>query len=196
MDVGAVLIAVAGVGGTLGGALLTQRGAERAKRRELEMTHAFEEARQHRELRRGCYAELHRHARQFATALSRHLYLMRDRAAEAEDIRALEETKDHYRDRWSEALMIAPDTVIPSAHEVNEALTRVYGQVKRLEQGNPRPDETLESAAEAQHALWALIGAMREAMRRDLGVSEELPRQVIPGRDQLEAMQRDLGDIP
>lgn len=40
MDVGAVLIAVAGVAGTLGGALLTQQGAERAKRRELGMTQA------------------------------------------------------------------------------------------------------------------------------------------------------------
>lgn len=38
MDVGAVLIAVAGVAGTLGGALLTQRGAEKAKRRELGVT--------------------------------------------------------------------------------------------------------------------------------------------------------------
>ncbi|MEU7642946.1 hypothetical protein [Streptomyces sp. NPDC039016] len=73
MDVGAVLIAIAGVGGTLGGALLTQRGADRAKRCELEMTRAFEEAREHREhreLRRSCYTELHRDARQFSTALS------------------------------------------------------------------------------------------------------------------------------
>ncbi|WP_326691475.1 MULTISPECIES: hypothetical protein [unclassified Streptomyces] len=192
MDVGAVLIAVAGVGGTLGGALLTQRGADRAKRRELEMTHAFEEAREHRELRRSCYTELHRDARQFSTALSRHLYVMRDRTAEAEDIRALEETKDTYRDRWSEALMIASDTVIPSAHDVNEALTLVYGQVKRLEQGNPRPGETLRSAAEAQHSLWSLIDAMRESMRSDLGVTDD-PHSVIPNREQVEAVRRDFG---
>ncbi|MFC9507802.1 hypothetical protein [Streptomyces sp. NPDC057002] len=41
---GSVLIAVAGVAGTLGGALLTQRGAEKAKRRELEMTQTIQEA--------------------------------------------------------------------------------------------------------------------------------------------------------
>ncbi|GGS55058.1 hypothetical protein GCM10010206_15990 [Streptomyces cinerochromogenes] len=69
--------------------------------------------------------------------------------------------------------MIAPDAVIVPAHELNEALTRVYGQVKRLEQGNPRPGETLRSAAEAQHALWSLAGAMREAMPRDLGVTTD-----------------------
>jgi hypothetical protein len=48
----------------------------------------------------------------------------------------------------------------------------VYGQVKRLEQGNPRHGETLRSAVEAQHGVWPLIAVMREAMRRDLGVTE------------------------
>jgi type II secretory pathway pseudopilin PulG len=171
MDVGAVLIAVAGVAGTLGGALLTQQGAERAKRRELEMTQAIQEARESRELRRRCYSELHRDARQFCTALSRHLYVLRDRTPSDEDIQALEAAKDAHRDRWSEALMIAPDAVIAPAGEVNGSLTRVYGQVKRLEQGNPRPGETLRSAAEAQHGVWTLIAAMREAMRHDLGVT-------------------------
>ncbi|MFJ9626307.1 hypothetical protein ACIRU8_01285 [Streptomyces sp. NPDC101175] len=193
MDVGAVLIAVAGVGGTLGGALLTQRGADRAKRRELETTRAFEEAREHRELRRGCYTELHRDARQFATALSRHLYVMRDRTAEAEDVQALERSKDTYRDRWSEALMIASDPVVAAAHDVNEALTSVYGQVKRLEQGNPRPGETPRSAAEAQHALWSLIDTMRKSMRADLGVTDRLPHSTAPSHERLEAMREDFG---
>ncbi|MEV5984861.1 hypothetical protein AB0L85_07530 [Streptomyces sp. NPDC052051] len=184
MDVGAALIAVVGVAGTLGGALLTQRGADRAKRRELEMTQAIQEARESRELRRRCYSELHRDARQFATALSRHLYVLRDQAPGDEDIRALEEIKGAYRDRWSEALMIAPDTVVVPAHEVNETLTRVHGQIKRLEQGNPRPGESLRSAAAAQLALWPLIDAMREAMRRDLGITgeaaEDAPARRLP----------------
>ncbi|GGX48466.1 hypothetical protein [Streptomyces noursei] len=117
MDGGAALIAMAGVAGTLGRALLTQRGADRAKRRELEMAQAIQAARENRELRRSRYSELHRDARQFATALSRHLYVMRDGTPGDEDIRALEETKDTYRDRWSEALMIAPDAVIAPAHD-------------------------------------------------------------------------------
>ncbi|WP_246234611.1 hypothetical protein [Streptomyces boluensis] len=172
MDIGVVLVAMMGVAGTLGGALLTQRGAERAKRRELEMTQTIQEARENRELRRRCYSELHRDARQFATALSRHLYVLRDGPPGEEDIRVLEDSKATYRDRWSEALMIAPDSVISPARELNGRLTRVHGQVKRLEQGNARPGETLRSAAESQHGLWSPIGAMREAMRRDLGVSE------------------------
>ncbi|MDI3409459.1 hypothetical protein [Streptomyces cavernicola] len=115
MDFGAVLIAVTGVAGTLGGALLTQRGADRTKRRELETAQALQEARENRELRRSCYSQLHRDARQFTTALSRHLYVVRDRQPGDEDVRALEETKDVYRGRWSEALMVAPDTVIAPA---------------------------------------------------------------------------------
>ncbi|MFI9251195.1 hypothetical protein [Streptomyces sp. NPDC053069] len=75
---------------------------------------------------------------------------------------------------------------------MNEALTVVYGQVKRLEQGNPRPGETLRSAAEAQHSLWSLIDTMRESMRSDLGVTDG-PHSVIPNREQLEAMRRDFG---
>ncbi|MDT0436011.1 hypothetical protein ABZ439_22715 [Streptomyces sp. NPDC005840] len=171
MDIGAVLIAVTGVAGTLGGALLTQRGADRAKRRELETAQALQEARENRELRRRCYAELHRDARQFATSISRHLYVLRDREAGPDDVRVLEETKDAFRDRWSEALMIAPDPVVAPAHEVNAALTAVYGRVKRWEQGRPGEGETLRSAAEAQRDLWTLIETMRDAMRADLGVT-------------------------
>ncbi|MFJ9417953.1 hypothetical protein ACIRPT_27925 [Streptomyces sp. NPDC101227] len=199
MDVGAVLIAVAGVAGTLGGALLTQRGADRAKTRELEMAQALQDARESRELRRSCYSELHRDARQFGTALSRHLYVMRDGTPSDEDIHGLEATKDTYRDRWSASLMIAPDTVIGPAHEVNETLTSVYGQVKRLEQGNPRPGETLRSAAEAQHAVWSLIDAMREAMRRDLGVTGDsgsgaIHRALLTSSGDATALTRDFAE--
>lgn len=122
------------------------------------MSQALQEEREHRELRRRCYTELQRDARQFCTALSRHLYVMRDRAVGEED---------------AQALMVAPDAVVDPARAVNGALSAVYGQVKRLEQGNPRPGETLRSAAEAQHAVWTLIAAAREAMRRDLGITTE-----------------------
>ncbi|CAL2056401.1 protein of unknown function [Streptomyces murinus] len=42
--------------------MLTQRGADRAKKRELEMAHAIQETRENRELRRSCYTQLHRDA--------------------------------------------------------------------------------------------------------------------------------------
>ncbi|TWV34713.1 hypothetical protein FRZ03_27945 [Streptomyces misionensis] len=51
--------------------------------------HAIQEVRENRELRRNCYTQLHWNAGQFTTALSRHLYVMRDRTPEQEDVSAL-----------------------------------------------------------------------------------------------------------
>ncbi|MEJ8643807.1 hypothetical protein OG756_17735 [Streptomyces sp. NBC_01310] len=171
MELSSVVIAVAGVAGTLGGALLTQRGSERAKRREIELVRGHDEVRENRSLRRACYAELNRDARQFTTALNRHLHVLRERGAQDADGEALEEAKNAHRDRYSEAQMIAPDGVLARAKDVNRALTAVYGQVKRLERGAPEPGETMETAGRAQHEVWALLAAMRAAMREDLGVS-------------------------
>ncbi|MEU1815015.1 hypothetical protein ABZ543_07440 [Streptomyces roseifaciens] len=173
MDLSSVVIAVAGVGGTLGGALLTQRGSERAKRREIELVRSHEEIRENRSLRRACYTELNRDARQFTTALNRHLHVMRERDVEDADRDALEEAKNAHRDRYSEAQMIAPDDVLTRAHAVNQALNKVYGQVKRLERHEPGPGETLDSAARAQDEVWDLLRVMRTAMRHDLGVSPQ-----------------------
>lgn len=138
MDLSSVIIAVAGVAGTLGGALLTQRGSERAKRLEIELVRDHEEAREARSLRRTCWPELNRDARQFNTALNRHLHVMRERGVEEANSDALDEAKNAHRDRYSEAQMIAPEEVLRRASVVNQALNKVYGQVKRLERGAPR----------------------------------------------------------
>ncbi|MFJ7589989.1 hypothetical protein ACIQZO_21910 [Streptomyces sp. NPDC097617] len=171
MEIGAMVIAVAGVAGTLGGALPTQRGAERAKRREIELVRAHDTLRENQVLRRTCYADLNRDARQFTTALNRHLHTMRERGVEDADRVALDAAKDAFRDRYSEAQMIAPDPVLAPATRVHQALTAVYGQAKRLERGMPDPGESTESAGEAQDAIWVPLREMRAAMRADLGVS-------------------------
>ncbi|MGK5640358.1 hypothetical protein ACSNOK_18880 [Streptomyces sp. URMC 126] len=168
-----MIIAVAGVAGTLGGALLTQRGSERAKRREIELVREHEEIHENRALRRTCYVELNREARQFTTALNRHLHVMRERDVDDADRDALDEAKNAHRDRYSEAQMIAPEEVLRRASVVNQALSKLYGQVKRLERGAPEPGETMETAARAQSEVWEVLRAMRTAMRRDLGVSRE-----------------------
>ncbi|MES4901272.1 MULTISPECIES: hypothetical protein [unclassified Streptomyces] len=170
MDLDSVIIAVAGVAGTLGGSLLTQRASERAKRREIDLIRDHEELRENLLSRRTCYVELNRDARQFTTALNRHLHVMRERGVEEADKEALEEAKGAHRDRYSEAQMIAPDEVLACARTVNQALNRVYGQVKRLERGEPQEGETMATAIRGQREIWDLIRAMRTAMRRDLGV--------------------------
>ncbi|WP_329281443.1 hypothetical protein [Streptomyces sp. NBC_01451] len=177
MDLGSVIIAPAGVAGTFGGSLLSQRGSERAKLREMELARDHEEIRENRSLRRTCYAELNRAARQFNTALNRHLHLMRNRSAGDTDSDALEEAKNAHRDRYSELQMIAPEEILMRASVVNQALNKVYGQIKRLERGAPGPGETTETAARAQYEVWDVLRTMRTAMRHDLGVSHEEPRR-------------------
>lgn len=166
-----MVIAVAGVAGTLGAALLTQRGAARGKAREIELVRRHEVARENLQLRRTCYADLNREARQFTTALNQHLHTLRERRVEDADRVALDAAKDAFRDRYSEAQMVAPDPVLTLAAVVHHALTAVYGQVKRLERGAPDPGESMEAAGEAQQGVWEPLRVMRAAMRADLGVS-------------------------
>ncbi|MFF4171534.1 hypothetical protein [Streptomyces sp. NPDC001744] len=173
MDLGSVIIAVTGVAGTLGGAVLSQRVAERVRRRETALLRDHEEARENLLLRRACYVALNRGARQFTTALNRHLHVIREGGAGEADKEALEEAKRVHRDSHSEAQMIAPDAVLARTSEVNRALSEVYGQVKRLERGEPEPGETVAGAARDQAEIWGLLRAMRTAMRRDLGVAPE-----------------------
>ncbi|MEU9148862.1 hypothetical protein [Streptomyces sp. NPDC048349] len=173
MDLSAVIIAVAGVAGTLGGSLLTQRGSERTKLREIEIVRSHEEIHENRVLRRACYVDLNRDARQFTTALNRHMHVLRERDVEEADRAALEAAKDAHRDRYSEAQMIAPDEVLVRASAVNQALNKVYGQVKRLERGEPEPGETMQTAERQGRAVWQELRAMRAAMRHDLGVSQD-----------------------
>ncbi|MFF4368928.1 hypothetical protein [Streptomyces sp. NPDC001594] len=171
MEIGAMVIAVVGVAGTLGASLLTQRGAERAKRREIELVRAHEDEREHLALRRGCYAALNRDSRQYTTALNRHLHVMREGGVGDADREALDAAKAAHRDTYSEAQMIAPDAVLGQAAAVNRALTLVYGQVKRLERDAPEDGETMATVSRAQQEIWDLLREMRAAMRADLGVS-------------------------
>ncbi|MFE2284915.1 hypothetical protein ACFXDJ_12175 [Streptomyces sp. NPDC059443] len=172
MEIGSMVIAVAGVAGTLGGALLTQRGAVRAKSREIELVRGHDAVRENLLLRRTCYVGLNRDARQFTTALNRHLHVLRERQVEDADRTALDAAKDAFRDQYSEAQMVAPGPVLTPVTVVNHALTNVYGQVKRLERSEPAPGESMEAAAEAQQGIWDQLRVMRAAMRADLGVPE------------------------
>ncbi|MFJ7497395.1 hypothetical protein ACIQZB_41030 [Streptomyces sp. NPDC097727] len=185
-----MIIAVAGVAGTLGGSLLTQRASERAKRREIGLVRDHEEVRENLLLRRTCYVELNRDARQFTTALNRFLHVMQERRVEETDRAELDEAKRAHRDTYSQAQMIVPDHVLASASEVNKALSRIYGQVKRLEREEPEPGETMAAAFRAQAEVWDVLRVLRTVLRRDLGVasvsgddaSAHLPAQLADPR--------------
>ncbi|MCV2461337.1 hypothetical protein OEB94_18850 [Streptomyces sp. ICN988] len=96
--------------------------------------------------------------------------VMRERPVDDADKQALDDAKAAHRDRHSQVQMIAPDQVLMLASVANQALNSLYGQVKRLERGEPRPGETVESASQAQSEIWDQLREMRRAMRQDLGV--------------------------
>ncbi|MGQ4471932.1 hypothetical protein ACN6K6_004718 [Streptomyces violaceoruber] len=170
MDFNTVVVSVAGVAGTLGAALLTQRQVERAKRREIDLLRRLDDARDELTLRRTCYVEVNRDARMFNTALNHYLHVLRERPVTDDDRQTLDDAKAAHRDRHSQVQMIAPDQVLMLASAANQALNSLYGQVMRLERGEPGPEDTVESASQAQSEIWDRLREMRRAMRQDLGV--------------------------
>ncbi|CAM5234071.1 hypothetical protein STENM36S_07555 [Streptomyces tendae] len=189
---GALAVAVVGVIGTLGAALLTQSRADRLKRHELDMTarqqredraHAEEVRRQEArstarreliDLRRTCYIALNTTARQYQTAQINlvHALRARDESEISVCVGQLEERRLALRDSYAEAQMIVPAAVLSDARAANQQLNSTYGLLKRLVAGGRPGDEALDALEIETEMSWALLSDLRAAMRHDLGVDE------------------------
>ncbi|MFE5108341.1 hypothetical protein [Streptomyces sp. NPDC056663] len=75
------------------------------------------------------------------------------------------------REKWAGAQLILPDTLLHNAAETNGVLWKIYETVYRIEHGAPEDGESLESAHARLMEAKRLLFDLREAMRRDLGVS-------------------------
>ncbi|MBG0851833.1 hypothetical protein I2W78_08240 [Streptomyces spinoverrucosus] len=174
MDVGdatAALVAVAGVVGTLLSALLTQRAADRGRRREQERAEQVWERRSEAQELRSCYVALNTSARQYLAALTDQLHAL-GRDEDARSVRQrLTEARDHHRDVYAEAQMRMPEHVLGIAGDVSRDLGTVYGMVRRLDDGVPRPGDSPPAAQRRIDALWDRLREMRRQMRADLGES-------------------------
>ncbi|QFR98068.1 hypothetical protein GBW32_27990 [Streptomyces tsukubensis] len=164
------MAAIVGVVGTLLSALLTQRAADRSRRREQARADELRERRgEERELR-SCYVELNTAGRQYLAALTDQLHAL-DQAEEPQSVRQrLTEARDHYRDVYAQAQMRLEQRVLAHATEVSHGLGAVYGMVRRLDDGVPREGDSPLAVQEAIDALWERSRVMRRAMRADLGV--------------------------
>ncbi|WP_435970400.1 hypothetical protein [Streptomyces sp. Qhu_M48] len=187
----ALLIAVVGVAGTLGAALLTQSRADRTKRMELqaaaeqrreERGHAqelllAEQARQGRheslERRRACYITLNTAARQYLTEMTNHLHALGRNEGVASSLENLEAARLAYRDSYAEAQMIVPKVVSRPAGAAKERLNEAYGKLRKYA-GDPTTyaEELSTMEAELHQEVWPYVGAMKKAMRADLGVED------------------------
>ncbi|MGC9498001.1 hypothetical protein [Streptomyces sp. WG7] len=187
-----LLIAVVGVAGTLGAALLTQNRADRTKRMELqaaaeqrreEHAHAeemlrAEQARQRQleslERRRACYIALNTSARQYLTAMTNYLHALQ-RGEDADSRLAdLEAGRLAYRDSYAESQMIAPEDVLRASSTAKKRLNAAYGKLRKY--GSAPSDHTAELAnleGEFHEEVWPYLGELKQSMRTDLGVDDQ-----------------------
>ncbi|MDX3077895.1 hypothetical protein [Streptomyces sp. MI02-7b] len=180
---GAALLAIAaaliGGGVSLASVLLSQRGAERAQNRE---QHRIDQRRAEDRLhdwdsrlldeRRAAYTRLNSTARSLRDALSdcRH-GLEATGTLNADVLEEMEERWNQYVVTHAEAHMIVSDGVLPLLGAVNGSLRIARGLVKQLSGERQRPGGELEQLTQRIADLWPRLEALRDEMRRDLGVT-------------------------
>ncbi|MBC3841391.1 hypothetical protein GXW82_17035 [Streptacidiphilus sp. 4-A2] len=187
-NLASLLVALVGVVGTLGAAVVTQTRADRAKRLELEHTaeqraaelrHADllrqaerAEAREHESgiLRRQCYVQLNTSGRQYMTALVDHLHALRGGDAAPVTAEELEACREAFRDSYAEAQMIVPAAVLGASSLTSRGLNALYGRLKRTERSTGDPGAEIAAAESELDEVWACLRGLRSEMRKDLGV--------------------------
>jgi hypothetical protein len=184
MDLTTLAVAAAGLAGTLTSPHLAQRITSLAKRQEFEFQGRSQ--REEREaaqiqtmldLKRSLYVSLNTAARQYQQELDDYIRLLNDGHPGTTALADLDEARENFRDLYSEAQMILPDSVLEAAIEVSAALADAYGIARRLQSEKPRtnPETGTESLAQARQVshvtAYNCILSMRHLMRRDLGVS-------------------------
>ncbi|MFI9150086.1 hypothetical protein [Streptomyces sp. NPDC053367] len=190
----ALAVAVVGVAGTLGAAQLTQSRADRIKRLELEalarqqredrehaervrQSEAAEARRRERlELRRACYIDLNSAFRQYQSAQIDLLHALRSSDGIAACAERLEESRAAQRASYAQAQMIAPEPVRRTISAAGHQIGHCYGILKQfLDDSTPRPDAAAldEFTSVEVERTWAALSALRQALRRDLGVDDD-----------------------
>lgn len=167
-EAAATVAAVAGVLGTLFAPLISQRAAVRQRAFDAEA----EERVRRRQEKRAAYTALNRASRQLHTLLKDALHRLRDGVFTDQERSQVEDARLDYRDRYAEAQMIVPESVLGASREVNTVLARVDAVVKRIDRGTAVPDETPEQALLDLKAAEPKLSAMSHLMRQDLGVTD------------------------
>ncbi|CAL9292683.1 hypothetical protein [Streptomyces sp. SudanB182_2057] len=172
MDLGeatAPVVAVVGVVGTLLSALLTQRAADRGRRRELDLVERVRERRRHAQELRACSVALNASARQYLAALTDQVHAL-GRDEELRTVRQrLTQARDQYRDVYAEAQMRLPERVLDLVADLSHDLGAVYGMVRRLDDGIPRAGDSPEAVRASIDDLWGRLRRTRREIRTELG---------------------------
>jgi hypothetical protein len=165
------LIGVAGtLGGTLGGALLSQR-VTREQNQRADRERAEDRHDRAQEARRDLYARLNTTARAYRVA-ARDAVLAAERSESAEPA-VLDAAKEAWAEQYSLAQMALPKDVNEIASSLNRALGVGYTVVKQLA-SSPAPDRSYNRAKDwFSGPLSDGVYLLRVTLRHDLGVEVE-----------------------
>lgn len=175
----ALAAAVIGGGISLASVLLTQRSAERGWAREHERIERHREEDRIREWdsrlleeRRAAYTRLNATARAARDALAGCMHDLRRSGSFDEARRTeLEERWSAYVVQHAESHMIVSDAVLPVVGAANGSLRKIYGLIQRLDSGQSDREEELREPSRRVDDLWERLTALRDEMRRDLGIT-------------------------
>ncbi|MFE6776880.1 hypothetical protein [Streptomyces sp. NPDC057702] len=170
MDVTTLAVALISVGGTLGGAVLSQRPhREQSQRADRERQQERED--QAIQARRDLYARLNATARAYRVA-ARDVVEAAKRG-ESVDPAPLDVAKEAWADQYSQAQMALPKDVLEVASALNRSLGVGYSVVRNL----PRSSDLTESYRRANAWFGGPLSdgvyLLRVALRHDLGVEVE-----------------------
>ncbi|MFE1837689.1 hypothetical protein [Streptomyces sviceus] len=195
MDVTTLAVALISVGGTLGGAALSQR-ASRAQaaeeNRRADREREEERAEQAMQAKRDLYATVNTAARAYRVA-ARDAVEAAERG-EAVDPALLDAAKEAWAEQYSQAQMALSYEVLEVASALNRSLGVGYSVVKQLS-SSPQLDEGYERAKKwFSDPLSDGVYLLRVTLRHDLGVEidphfEQVRWQVL---NKLEAARKDL----
>lgn len=184
-----LLVAVVGVAGTLGAALLTQNRADRTKRMELEAAarqrreerdhagdllkaeQAVQRQREGLERRRTCYIKLNIASRLYVTEMTNYLHALRSGQDVDVALSSLEAARLAHRESYAESQMISPDVVLRPSGAAKSALNAAYGKLRTYGAAPATYAEELANLERVFQAdVWPYLGALRKTMRDDLGI--------------------------
>jgi hypothetical protein len=174
---GAIIVAIAGVLGTLLSPLVTTWLTLKSKRQDYEfdrrdkleersrddMHAAFTE-------RRDCYIALNMSAREYHAAIRTKTHRMENSRLSKEIDKSLVETRREYRRRYGEAQMIVPDDILQLASRINGILADAYGMMRSIEEESLEEGATPDAVRRILETAWEPLRQMRAAMRNDLGI--------------------------
>lgn len=179
ISAGAIIIAIVGVLGTLGAAIIGQLLSARARREDFEIQRSRQQEdyihqRQEAELanKRSSYIAIIASSRTYRIELMNYLYMVKHETVDSTARSDLHEARRIWLANFSEVQIVATLQVLSTIEPVGTGLAKAYRATKHLEAGEPGPDESFEEIDRYLSGLWDHWGNMREAMRRDLGVAD------------------------